>query len=96
MEFGAISGDIWNSVLAHLIYSFRTFLFIEQLAKEDYLELKQEASELHEYSNVKLDRGTRYLDVLTKKTRKLGKTMSAAAYIFSLLGSLFVDFKSRK
>lgn len=44
-----------------------------QLAKEDYLELRQEASELSEYSNAKLERVTRYLGVLAAKTRKLGK-----------------------
>ncbi|KAM1181945.1 hypothetical protein ACFX13_000508 [Malus domestica] len=42
-----------------------------KLAKEDYLELRQEASELHEYSNAKLERATRYLGVLANKTRKL-------------------------
>ncbi|XP_047321964.1 kinesin-like protein KIN-14B [Impatiens glandulifera] len=41
------------------------------LAREDYLELKQEASDLQEYSNAKLDRVTRYLGVLADKTRKL-------------------------
>ncbi|RVX23995.1 Kinesin-like protein KIN-14B [Vitis vinifera] len=41
------------------------------LAREDYLELRQEASELQEYSNAKLDRVTRYLGVLADKTRKL-------------------------
>ncbi|XP_022977546.1 kinesin-like protein KIN-14A [Cucurbita maxima] len=44
-----------------------------KLAKEDYLELKQEASELQEYSNAKLDRVTRYLGVLAEKTRKLDR-----------------------
>ncbi|XP_054808592.1 kinesin-like protein KIN-14B isoform X2 [Prosopis cineraria] len=42
-----------------------------KLAREDYLQLKQEASELQEYSNAKLDRVTRYLGVLADKTRKL-------------------------
>eukprot|EP00257_Ricinus_communis_P027750 XP_025015164.1 kinesin-like protein KIN-14A [Ricinus communis] len=42
-----------------------------KLAKEDYLELRQEASDLQEYSNAKLDRVTRYLGVLAEKTRKL-------------------------
>jgi len=37
------------------------------------LQLRQEASELQEYSNAKLDRVTRYLGVLAEKTRKLGK-----------------------
>ncbi|XP_050371326.1 kinesin-like protein KIN-14B [Argentina anserina] len=42
-----------------------------KLAREDYLELRQEASELSEYSNAKLERVTRYLGVLAAKTRKL-------------------------
>lgn len=42
-----------------------------KLAKDDYLQLRQEASELQEYSNAKLDRVTRYLGVLAEKTRKL-------------------------
>ncbi|KAI4328137.1 hypothetical protein L6164_020518 [Bauhinia variegata] len=42
-----------------------------KLAREDYLQLRQEASELQEYSNAKLDRVTRYLGVLADKTRKL-------------------------
>lgn len=42
-----------------------------KLAKEDYAVLRQEACELQEYSNAKLDRITRYLGVLADKTRKL-------------------------
>ncbi|XP_027345620.1 kinesin-like protein KIN-14B isoform X1 [Abrus precatorius] len=42
-----------------------------KLVREDYLQLRQEASELQEYSNAKLDRVTRYLGVLAEKTRKL-------------------------
>ncbi|XP_047311856.1 kinesin-like protein KIN-14B [Impatiens glandulifera] len=42
-----------------------------ELAREGYLELRQEASDLQEYSNAKLDRVTRYLGVLADKTRKL-------------------------
>ncbi|KAJ0041447.1 hypothetical protein Pint_27684 [Pistacia integerrima] len=49
--------------------SFSTLLF--SLAKEDYLGLRQEASDLQEYSNAKLDRVTRYLGVLAEKTHKL-------------------------
>lgn len=41
--------------------------------KKDYLELRQEATDLQEYSNAKIDRVTRYLGVLADKTRKLGK-----------------------
>lgn len=51
------------------IYNF----FLGQLVREDYSELRQEASDLQEYSNAKLDRVTRYLGVLADRTRKLGK-----------------------
>lgn len=40
-------------------------------AREDYLELRQEASDLREYSDAKLERVTRYLGVLADKARKL-------------------------
>ena len=43
-----------------------------QSAKEDYLGLRQEASDLREYSIAKLDRVTRYLSVLADKVHKLG------------------------
>lgn len=56
------------------------FAIFGQLAREDYLDLRQEASELQEYSNAKLDRVTRYLGVLADKTRKLGKKFSNAVY----------------
>jgi hypothetical protein len=49
--------------------------YFAQLAKDVYLQLRQEASELQEYSNAKLDRVTRYLGVLAEKTRKLGKKL---------------------
>ncbi|KAL3524915.1 hypothetical protein ACH5RR_013287, partial [Cinchona calisaya] len=39
--------------------------------REDYMELRQEAIDLQEYSNAKIDRVTRYLGVLADKTRKL-------------------------
>ncbi|CAA6659485.1 unnamed protein product [Spirodela intermedia] len=42
-------------------------------AKEDYLELRQEASDLREYSIAKLDRVTRYLSVLADRVHKLDK-----------------------
>lgn len=49
------------------------FTLFEQLVREDYLQLRQEAMDLQEYSSAKLDRVTRYLGVLAEKTRKLGK-----------------------
>lgn len=39
--------------------------------REDYMELRQEAVDLQEYSNAKMDRLTRYLGVLADKSRKL-------------------------
>ncbi|KFK25321.1 hypothetical protein AALP_AA8G097600 [Arabis alpina] len=46
-----------------------------KLAKEDYLELRQEATDLQEYSNAKLERVTRYLGVLAEKSRKLDQSV---------------------
>ncbi|KAJ3695857.1 hypothetical protein LUZ60_001234 [Juncus effusus] len=40
-------------------------------AKDNYLELRQEAIDLKEYSNAKLDRVTRYLGFLSDRARKL-------------------------
>ncbi|KAE9450470.1 hypothetical protein C3L33_17632, partial [Rhododendron williamsianum] len=56
-------------VIIHLFFNCVTSS--GQLAREDYLELRQEASDLQDYSNAKLDRVTRYLGVLADKTRKL-------------------------
>lgn len=60
-----------SAILSAYINSYVRYL--AQLAKEDYLQLRQEVSELQEYSNAKLDRVTRYLGVLASKSRKLGK-----------------------
>ncbi|CAI0403745.1 unnamed protein product [Linum tenue] len=58
-----------------------------KLAKEDYLELRQEASDLQEYSNAKLDRVTRYLGVLAEKSRKLDQVaLESEARISPLIG----------
>lgn len=51
----------------------RIGVLVEQLAKEDYVGLRQEATDLQEYSTAKLERVTRYLGVLADKSRKLGK-----------------------
>ena len=53
-----------------------------QNAREDYSELRQEANDLREYSNAKLDRVTRYLGFLADRARKLG-----TAIFFFLLSS---------
>lgn len=45
-----------------------------KLAREDHAVLRQEASDLQEYSNAKLDRITRYLGVLADKTRMLDQS----------------------
>lgn len=60
------------------VFDHHCIQIFEQIAKEDYLELRQEASDLQEYSNAKLDRVTRYLGVLAEKTRKLGEKLSSS------------------
>lgn len=42
------------------------------------MELRQEAADLREYSNAKLDRVTRYLGVLADRARKLGEPSKVA------------------
>ncbi|KAK9064661.1 hypothetical protein SSX86_016043 [Deinandra increscens subsp. villosa] len=55
-------------------------------AREDYVELRQEAVDLQEYSNAKLDRVTRYLGVLAEKTRKLDQAaLEAEAKVAPLI-----------
>ncbi|KAK8967254.1 Geminivirus Rep-interacting motor protein [Platanthera guangdongensis] len=55
-------------------------------ARQDYLELRQEASDLREYSNAKLNRVTRYLGVLADRTHKLDQAaLEAEARIAPLL-----------
>ncbi|PON84753.1 Kinesin-like protein Kca1/Kca [Trema orientale] len=70
------------------------------LAREDYLELRQEASELQEYSNAKLDRVTRYLGVLADKSRKLDQfALETEARISPLINEkrrLFNDLLTAK
>ena len=60
-------------IVLHVLLVDNHISYFGQIAREDYLELRQEANELQEYSNAKLDRVTRYLGVLAEKTRKLGK-----------------------
>lgn len=43
-----------------------------QSVREECLELRQEASDLQEYSNAKIERVTRYLGVLAEKAHRLG------------------------
>lgn len=55
-------------------------------AREDYVELRQEAVDLQDYSNAKLDRVTRYLGVLADKTRKLDQAaLEAEAKVAPLI-----------
>ncbi|KAK7366869.1 hypothetical protein VNO80_08871 [Phaseolus coccineus] len=57
-----------------------------KLARNDYLLLRQEASELLEYSNAKLDRVTRYLGVLAEKAHKLDQaSLETQARISSVI-----------
>ncbi|KAK6923280.1 Kinesin motor domain [Dillenia turbinata] len=69
-------------------------------AKEDYIELRQEATDLQEYSNAKLERVTRYLGVLADKTRKLDQVALESETRISLLihekKRLFNDFLTAK
>lgn len=71
-----------------------------KIAREDYLELRQEANELQEYSNAKLDRVTRYLGVLAEKTRKLDQVaLETEARISPLINEkrkLFNDLLTAK
>ncbi|KAG6385738.1 hypothetical protein SASPL_154616 [Salvia splendens] len=71
-----------------------------QLAREDYMQLRQEAMDLQEYSSAKLDRVTRYLGVLADKTRKLDQAaLETEARIFPLLSEkkkLFNDLLTAK
>lgn len=46
--------------------------YFEQVTKEDYFKLRQEASDFQEYSYTKLDNVISYLHVLADKTHKLG------------------------
>ncbi|CAI9111458.1 OLC1v1011681C2 [Oldenlandia corymbosa var. corymbosa] len=68
--------------------------------KDDYLELRQEAIDLQEYSNAKIDRVTRYLGVLADKTRKLDQAaLEAEARISPLIyekKKLFNDLLTAK
>lgn len=68
--------------------------------KEDYMDLRQEATDLQEYSNAKLDRVTRYLGVLADKTRKLDQaaleTESRISPLISEKKKLFNDLLTAK
>ncbi|PIN16985.1 Kinesin (KAR3 subfamily) [Handroanthus impetiginosus] len=71
-----------------------------KLVREDYLQLRQEAMDLQEYSSAKLDRVTRYLGVLADKSRKLDQAaLETEARISPLLSEkrkLFNDLLSAK
>ncbi|XP_068466080.1 kinesin-like protein KIN-14B isoform X2 [Phaseolus vulgaris] len=64
------------------------------------MQLRQEANELQEYSNAKLDRVTRYLGVLAEKTRKLDQVaLETEARIAPLINEkrrLFNDLLTSK
>ncbi|GFP90699.1 kinesin-like protein kca2 [Phtheirospermum japonicum] len=71
-----------------------------KIVREDYLQLRQEAIDLQDYSSAKLDRATRYLGVLADKTRKLDQAaFEAEARISPLLSEkkkLFNDLLTAK
>ncbi|KAK9166861.1 hypothetical protein Scep_002052 [Stephania cephalantha] len=54
-------------------------------AKEEYLELRREASDLQEYSKAKIDRVTRYLGALADRARKLDQVSLETEAIISPL-----------
>ena len=54
-----------------------------QSAREECIELRQEASDLQEYSNAKIARVTRYLGVLAEKARRLGSSLFCLALSLS-------------
>ncbi|KNA06256.1 hypothetical protein SOVF_182410 [Spinacia oleracea] len=71
-----------------------------KFAREDYAVLRQEACDLQEYSNAKLDRITRYVGALADKTRKLDQAaLEAEARITPLISEkkrLFNDLLTAK
>ncbi|KAF8081981.1 hypothetical protein N665_0854s0018 [Sinapis alba] len=71
-----------------------------ELAKDDYVGLRQEAIDLQEYSNAKLERVTRYLGVLADKSRKLDQhALETEARISPLINEkkrLFNDLLTTK
>ncbi|XP_018486148.2 kinesin-like protein KIN-14B [Raphanus sativus] len=71
-----------------------------ELAKDDYVGLRQEAIDLQEYSNAKLARVTRYLGVLADKTRTLDQhALETEARISPLINEkkrLFNDLLTTK
>ncbi|XP_075510398.1 kinesin-like protein KIN-14B [Primulina tabacum] len=71
-----------------------------KLIREDYMQLRQEATDLQDYSSAKLDRVTRYLGVLAEKTRKLDQAaLETEARISPLLSEkkrLFNDLLTAK
>ncbi|KAJ0242042.1 Kinesin-like protein KIN-14A [Hirschfeldia incana] len=86
-----------SSELASKVHSLKEKV---KLAKDDYLGLRQEASDLQEYSNAKLERVTRYLGVLADKTRKLDQhALETEARISPLINEkkrLFNDLLTTK
>ncbi|KAL5753335.1 hypothetical protein ACOSQ2_023842 [Xanthoceras sorbifolium] len=91
------SSDVSKQALATKVQRLKDSV---KLAKEDYLDLRQEASDLQEYSNAKLDRVTRYLGVLAEKTRKLDQVaLETEARISPLINEkkrLFNDLLTAK
>ncbi|CAN8256716.1 unnamed protein product [Cochlearia groenlandica] len=91
------SPEIPKQALASKVFGLKEKV---KLAKEDYLELRQEATDLQEYSNAKLERVTRYLGVLAAKSRKLDQyVLETEARISPLISEkkrLFNDLLTAK
>lgn len=89
--------ELSNQLLAAKLQKLKDQL---KHAREEYLELRQEASDLREYSNAKLDRVTRYLGVLADRARKLDQAaLETEARISPLINEkkkLFNDLLTAK
>ncbi|KAL8143465.1 hypothetical protein V2J09_016497 [Rumex salicifolius] len=88
-----LSKHVWTSKLQKLRDKVK-------LAREDYAVLRQEANDLQDYSNAKLERITRYLGVLADKTRKLDQaaheTEARISPLISERKKLFNDLLTAK
>ncbi|KAK0606315.1 hypothetical protein LWI29_036423 [Acer saccharum] len=88
------SSDVSKQALATKVQRFKDEV---KLAKEDYLELRQEVSDLQEYSNAKLDRVARYLGVLAKKTHQVAlETEARKSPLINEKKRLFNDLLTAK
>lgn len=76
------------AIIILFLFDVTQMTYFEQVTKEDYFKLRQEASDFQEYSNTKLDDVISYLHVLAEKTHKLG--MELVVYRVTLIFYLLV------